>query len=140
MSSPRCAVSDGYRRGWALGWCLCSSIGVLLATVEWSMPVVVAGLLLDSVLVAVALAGLHALLGPTGDPSRPDLVRMFRLASAGVSGLVSVAAATVVSSGLGAALALIAAASAPPVLERLLPLLPGAENDHGADGQDRVHV
>jgi hypothetical protein len=145
MSSPRCAVRDGYRRGWGLVWALVSATGVLLAMAEWSIPVVVTGLLLDTVLVAVVLSGLRALLGADEKP-HVGVLTMVRLSSGGVCGVVAVIAMGDLAPTLGAAVALTALITAPVVLDRMLPWLPSAGTDAGADAgrdpgpQGRIHA
>jgi hypothetical protein len=114
MSSPLSAVGDGYRRRWRLARSLAAACGVCLAAVEWSVPAVVIGLGLDTILLVAGLRGLAALgLGP---PRRATVAGSLSV----VSGFAAVAAVTSASPGLGAVAACATAATSPVTVDRLL--------------------
>ena len=140
MSSPRCAVSDRYHREWASACSLMSAGGIVVATVEWTAPVVVAGLLLDTLLVAVCLSALRAMLGSPENTPHADLTLLVRRSASAVCALVAVAAAATAAPVLAALFTSALLATSPPVLDGVLRRRPRAGGNRTTDDQDRMHA
>jgi hypothetical protein len=126
MSSPPSATGDRYRRRWRVARLLATACGLCLAAVEWSVPAVVVGLVIDTLLLVAGLRGLAVLgLGPT---RRTTL----RGSSSVVSGIVALAALTSASPRLGVVAVCVTAATSPAAVDRLrgrLPPGPGSSSD-----------
>jgi len=101
---------------------------------------VIAGLLLDTVLVAVCLSALHAMLDTSDPTPHPDRIRLLRRSSSCVCAVVAVAAVAIISPGLAALVTTGLLVSSPRVLDLLLRRVPQVHADDGTDGQDRMHV
>jgi hypothetical protein len=114
--------------------------GVFAATVEWTAPVVVTGLLLDTVLVAVFFSTLHAILGWSGNRRHPGVTVLVRRSTFVVCVIVAVAAAATASPGLATLFTAGLLITSPLLLDRVLRRLPHTRWDHPGEDQGRMHA